>query len=78
MLYLPGSRIKPRSPLAGLSSGDHGLSFPVTFNEGPATAAANNFNESFASEQVTTTPLCNQDSQGNQDQVLNQQGCANS
>jgi len=74
----PGLAYKATITVSGAQFGDHGLSFPVTFNEGPAAAAANNFNESFASEQVTTTPLCNQDSQGNQDQVLNQQGCANS
>lgn len=73
----PGLAYKATINASGAQFGDHGLSFPVTFNDGPATAASNNFNESFASEQVTTTPLCNQDSQGNQDQVLNQQGCAN-
>jgi len=64
--------------VSGAQFGDHGLSFPVTFNDVPATAASNNFNEGFTSEQVTTMQLCNQNSQASQDQVLNQQGCTNS
>jgi hypothetical protein len=74
----PGLAYKATITFSGAQFGDHGLSFPVTFNDVPATAASNNFNESLASEQVTTTPLCNQNSQTNQDQVLNQQGCADS
>ena len=74
----PGLAYQATITLSGAQFGDHGLSFPVTFNDVPATAASNNFNESFASEQVTTTPLCNQNSQKNQNQGGNQQGCANS
>ena len=74
----PGLAYQAMITFSRAQFGDHGLSFPVTFNDVPATAASNNFNESFTSEQVTTTPLCNQNSQANQDQVLNQQGCANS
>jgi hypothetical protein len=74
----PGLAYRAAISVSGAQFGDHGLSFPVTFNDVPATAASNNFNEGFTSEQVTTMQLCNQNSQANQDQVLNQQGCTNS
>ena len=74
----PGLAYTATATVSGAQFGDHGLSVPVTFNDVPATAASNNFNESFTSEQATTTPLCNQNSQTNQDQGLDQQGCANS
>jgi hypothetical protein len=73
----PGLAYTATITVSGAQFGDHGLSFPVTFNDVPATAASNNFNETFTSEQATTTPLCNQNSQTNQDQGSNQQGCAN-
>lgn len=75
---MPGLAYRSAISVSGAQFGDHGLSFPVTFNDVPATAGSNNFNEGFTSEQVTTMQLCNQNSQGNQDQVLNQQGCTNS
>jgi hypothetical protein len=64
--------------VGGAQFADQGLSIPVTLNDVPVDPATNNFNESFTSEQLTTTPLCDQNSQGNQDQGQNQQGCANS
>ncbi len=73
----PGLAYTATVTSGGAQFGDHGLSFPVTFNDIPVTAAANNFNESFTSAQATTTPLCNQNSQSSQDQGGNQQGCAN-
>jgi hypothetical protein len=74
----PGLAYTATITVSGSPFGDQGLSFPVTFNDIPVAAASNNFNESFASEQVTTTPLCDQNSQTNQDQGRNQQGCSNS
>ena len=65
-----------RITVAGAQFADSGTS-PTTFNETPTTPVANNFNEDFGSSQVTPTPLCNQDSQANQPQPVNNQGCVN-
>jgi hypothetical protein len=72
----PGLSYLATITAGGAQFSDQGLSFPVTFNDVPATAVSNNFDESLTSEQATATPLCNQDSQTNQDQILNAQGCA--
>jgi len=49
----------------------------ASMNDTPATPQANNFFETYTSERVTTTPLCHEDSQLDQNQVNNDQGCAN-
>ena len=49
----------------------------ASMNDVPATPQTNNFLENYTSEQVTTTPLCDEDSQLDQNQVNNDQGCAN-
>lgn len=73
----PGLAYKATITSSGAQFGDHGNSFNVTFTDIPTIAAVTNFEEKFFSAQVATTPLCNQNSQTNQDQVGNQQGCAN-
>ncbi|MFL5797313.1 MAG: hypothetical protein ACJ77A_05200 [Actinomycetota bacterium] len=55
---------------------DHGGS-DASVNEFPDIPAFNNFFEGFTSQQATTTPVCDENSQGNQDQVLNDPGCQN-
>ena len=49
----------------------------ASVNVFPDIPAFNNFFETFTSSQTTTTPICNQDSQNNQRQSNNNQGCAN-
>jgi hypothetical protein len=49
----------------------------ASVNVFPDIPAFNNFFENFTSSQTTTTPVCNQDSQNNQNQSNNNQGCAN-
>jgi len=49
----------------------------ASMNDVPATAQTNNFFETYTSQQVTTIPLCDEDAQTNQNQVNNDQGCAN-
>ncbi len=53
---------------------DHGGS-EASVNEFPDFPPFNNFFEDFTSEQATTTPVCDEDSQTDQDQILNDQGC---
>ena len=72
----PGLAYRAVITVAGAQFADSGTS-PTTFNETPTTPVANNFNEDFGSSQVTPTPLCNQDSQANQPQPVNNQGCVN-
>ena len=38
---------------------------------------SDNFNEDFVSQQPTATPVCDQNSQIDQNQILNDQGCMN-
>jgi hypothetical protein len=73
----PGLAYTATIAAGGAQYRDTGLSFPATFNDVPATPVSNNFNESFTSGQATTIPLCDQNSQTNQIQPGNSQGCAN-
>jgi hypothetical protein len=74
----PGLAYRATITISDAQFGDHGNSFSVTFTDIPILAPVTTFEERFTSQQLTTTPLCNQDSQTNQDQVGNHQGCANS
>jgi hypothetical protein len=49
----------------------------ASVNEFPDIPAFDNFFEMFTSTQTTTTPVCNQNSQSNQTQPGNNQGCVN-
>jgi hypothetical protein len=55
---------------------DHGLS-NASVNSFPTFPLFDNFFEDYTSLQATVTPLCNENDPGNQDQGLNDQGCAN-
>jgi hypothetical protein len=55
---------------------DHGRS-AASVNDFPTEPSFDNFFEQFASDQATTTPLCDEDDQGNQNQGGNDQGCQN-
>jgi hypothetical protein len=60
----------------GTQYSDHGRS-AASVNDFPTEPSFDNFFEQFESEQATTTPLCNQDDQSNQNQGGNNQGCKN-
>ena len=60
----------------GAQYSDHGLS-NASINDFPTEPTFDNFFEQFASQQATTTPVCNEDDQSDQDQILNDQGCQN-
>jgi len=60
----------------GEQFGDHGLS-NASVNVFPGFPTLANFFEDYTSLQATTTPLCNEDNQGQQNQDGNDQGCAN-
>ena len=55
---------------------DHGHS-AASVNDFPTEPSFDNFFEQFVSEQATTTPVCNQNDQSDQNQNLNDQGCKN-
>lgn len=55
---------------------DHGHS-AASVNDFPTEPSFDNFFEQFASDQATTTPVCDEDNQGNQNQGGNGQGCQN-
>lgn len=55
---------------------DHGGS-QASVNVFPTFSPFNNFFENFTSQQVTPTPVCDEDDQGDQVQDLDDQGCAN-
>jgi hypothetical protein len=46
-------------------------------NDFPTEPSFDNFFEQFASDQATTTPVCDEDDQANQNQGGNGQGCQN-
>jgi hypothetical protein len=60
----------------GAHFGDQGGS-QASVNEFADIPSFNNFYEMFTSSQATTTPLCDENSQTNQHQPGNDQGCAN-
>ena len=60
----------------GAQYSDHGLS-AASVNDFPTEPSFDNFFEQFESEQATTTPLCDEDDQSDQDQTGNDQGCQN-
>ena len=60
----------------GAQYSDHGGS-EASVAEFPDIPSFNQFFENFTTDQVTTTPICDQNSQANQDQTLNNQGCKN-
>lgn len=60
----------------GTQFADQGQSF-ASVNVYPDIPQLNNFFETFVSLQTETTPLCNEDDQGDQDQDGDDQGCAN-
>jgi hypothetical protein len=49
----------------------------ASVNAFPDIPAFNNFFENFTSSQTATTPICDENSQNNQHQSGNDQGCAN-
>ena len=55
---------------------DHGHS-AASVNDFPTEPSFDNFFEQFVSDQATTTPVCDEDDQGNQNQGGNGQGCQN-
>lgn len=60
----------------GTQYSDHGLS-EASINDFPTEPTFDNFFEQFVSDQATTTLLCNEDDQSDQDQTGNDQGCQN-
>ena len=60
----------------GTQYSDHGRS-EASINDFPTEPSFDNFFEQFVSEQATTTPVCNQNDQSDQNQTLNNQGCKN-
>jgi hypothetical protein len=49
----------------------------ASVNSFPTEAEFDNFFEDYTSSQATATPLCDENSQANQNQGGNDQGCAN-
>jgi hypothetical protein len=60
----------------GTQYSDHGLS-EASVNDFPTEPSFDNFFEQFVSEQATTTPVCDQNAQSDQNQTGNDQGCQN-
>jgi hypothetical protein len=61
----------------GTQYSDQGMSSAFVEAFPTVPSLPNDFSETYTSTQATTTPLCDENSQANQNQGGNDQGCAN-